>query len=193
MRRIVIWIAAAALLLLPAAAAEEIVVEARDNVFVPAEITVGPRAEVVFPNTGRAPHTATAKDRRTFDTGNINPGETKSIRAPARQGTYDYVCIYHESLGMVGKVIVRVGGTGPASPAPAPASPPAAAAAPSPATPAAAAPAAPSPATPAASPAGGTVALGPEQRHLGPLVFAAIGILVAMAIAGASLAGERRR
>ena len=106
--------------------------ELRDNVFVPDQMTVKVGDSIEFRNTGQLPHTATARDN-SFDTGELNAGQSRSITF-RRAGNFPIVCIYHDSLGMVGRIVVEA------------ASGPVGAATPSPASPAPA-----SPATPAAS------------------------------------------
>ena len=105
--------------------------------FTPPEVAVSVGQSVTWKNAGSIPHTATATGGQ-FDTGNLAPGESKTITM-ATAGTFAYQCTPHP--WMKGTVIVQ------AAAAPAAAAP---AAAPAPAAPAAAAPAA---AAPAAQPA----------------------------------------
>ncbi|MGH2709050.1 MAG: cupredoxin domain-containing protein, partial [Actinomycetota bacterium] len=95
---------AAALGVTGAALAEEKVVETRDNVFAPPEVTVRVGDSVSFKNTGQLPHTATADDG-SWDTGNLDAGESKSITFE-KEGTLSYNCLYHKPLGMVGTLVV---------------------------------------------------------------------------------------
>jgi plastocyanin len=106
-------------------------------VFTPPELTVSAGESVTWTNTGAIAHTATAAGG-AFDTGNVEPGESKSVTL-ATAGTYAYTCTPHP--WMRGTITVTAGAA-----APAPAAPPAAA--PAPAAPPAAAP----PAAPAAQP-----------------------------------------
>lgn len=100
-----------------AVAQEQKVVEARDdNTFAPSTINVNVGDTVTFRNTGALPHTATAKDR-SFDTGNLNAGESKPVTF-TKAGTFDLVCIYHEAQGMVAKLVVQEAGGGTGSPSP---------------------------------------------------------------------------
>jgi plastocyanin len=96
-------------------------VEAQDNKFSPANFTVAAGDKVVFKNTGQAPHTATAKDG-SFDTGNLDPGESKSVTVAAA-GTIKFVCKYHETIGMTGTITASGQGAAAApatSPSPSP-------------------------------------------------------------------------
>jgi len=108
-----------------ALAQETHAVETRDNVFAPAVINIQSGDSITFRNTGIAIHTATVKDG-TFATGNINPGESKTVTVSAT-GTINYVCIYHETLGMVGQVVSSGGVAAPVSPSPSPSPSPTAA------------------------------------------------------------------
>ena len=93
---------------LPVSAASS-TVEAQDNKFAPVTISAAAGDTLVFKNTGQAPHTATAKDG-SFDTGNINPGESKTVTLSGA-GAVKYVCKYHETIGMVGTVNIAAGGS----------------------------------------------------------------------------------
>jgi plastocyanin len=87
-------------------------------VFVPATITIKTGDKVTFKNTGKAPHTATADDG-SWDSKNLNPGDSFTSPAFTQPGTVTYKCTYHASLGMVGKIIVTGAATGPAATGPA--------------------------------------------------------------------------
>lgn len=158
-------------------AAKDERVEAKDNVFAPGAITVDEGDTVTFVNTGQLPHTATAKDK-SWDTGNLDPGQSKSITI-GNPGTIEYACLYHEGLGMVGKITV-VGG-GPARPV----------------SPAPAAPASPSPqaqASPEASPTG-VLAEPPDPNATVPIglrVFPFLAVALVVLFVGAAAAGYIR-
>lgn len=79
-------------------------VEAQDNVFLPDTISVNVGDTVVFDNTGDLPHTAEASDG-SWDSGNLDPGQTFSVTFE-EPGTVDYICAYHEVVGMVGTIEV---------------------------------------------------------------------------------------
>jgi plastocyanin len=94
-----------------------------DNTFAPPTLTIRAGDRITFRNVGNLPHTATAKDG-SFDTGNLNAGQSRTVRV-TKSGTIDYVCTYHETLGMVGNVVVE--GTAAPEPSPSPSPEPAAA------------------------------------------------------------------
>jgi plastocyanin len=108
-----------------ALAQETHAVETRDNVFEPAVINIQSGDSITFRNTGIALHNATAKNG-TFATGDINPGQSRTVTVRAT-GTVDFVCTYHEALGMVGQVISGAGAAAPVSPSPSPSPSPTAA------------------------------------------------------------------
>jgi plastocyanin len=118
------------MLLTPTAIAQEtVVVETRDNVFAPAEITIKAGDSIEFRNTGLAPHTAEDKDG-SFNSGNLNSGQSATIRFD-NEGTFQLICIYHETVGMTGRIAVSgAGGSSAASATPSPTPSPTEAAAP---------------------------------------------------------------
>jgi plastocyanin len=87
-----------------ALAQDELRVEAQDNVFLPDTISVKVGDTVVFDNTGDLPHTTEASDG-SWDSGNLDPGQTFSVTFE-EPGTVDYICVYHEVVGMVGTIEV---------------------------------------------------------------------------------------
>lgn len=111
----------AAFPILPVFAQQTHEVETQDNVFTPEGVTIKAGETITFVNTGNLPHTATARDN-SWDTGNINSGESRSITFQTA-GTIDYYCKYHEALGMVGTIVVEQAGAPAASPSPATPSP----------------------------------------------------------------------
>jgi plastocyanin len=109
-------------------------------VFEPAEITVSPGDTLVWVNRGNVGHSVTAYEdgipedatyfasgefdseraaRRAYEPGSVVagdiPGERRYEHTFETEGTYEYFCIPHESLGMVGTVTVVPGGA-PAEP-----------------------------------------------------------------------------
>ncbi len=77
-----------------------------DNSFNPSTITVtlsGGSVTVTWKNNGNLVHTATS-DTGIFNTGDISPGQSKSITFTAT-GTYPYHCVHH--AGMNGTVVVQ--------------------------------------------------------------------------------------
>jgi hypothetical protein len=88
--------------LLPLAAPSGTTVQAVDNAFRPATVTVAPGDTVTWHNSGSAPHDVTAA---AFKSGNLDPGKSFTWTATAA-GRYSYVCRYHQSVGMTGTVVV---------------------------------------------------------------------------------------
>src|SRR6266700_759933 len=72
-----------------------------DHAFSPSPVTVPPGSTIIFKNISQIPHTATGTK---FDTGNIDPGQSKSLKL-TKPGTYQYDCTYHPN--MVGTIIVQ--------------------------------------------------------------------------------------
>jgi uncharacterized cupredoxin-like copper-binding protein len=86
-----------------------------DNFFEPANITVEPGTTVTWVQSGDNPHTTTSYDGM-WDSGMIEGGTDGTFSFTFEEpGTYDYFCIPHESMGMIGSVTVT-GGTATASP-----------------------------------------------------------------------------
>ena len=83
-------------------------------VFVPDTITIKTGDTVTFKNAGKVPHTATA-DGGSWDSHNLNAGDSFTTPAFTQPGTVTYKCTYHASLGMTGKIIVTGAATGPAA------------------------------------------------------------------------------
>ena len=76
------------------------------NFFAPANITVEPGTTVTWVQSGDNPHTTTSYDG-LWDSGMIEGGSGGSFSFTFDEaGTYDYYCIPHEQLGMVGTVTV---------------------------------------------------------------------------------------
>ncbi len=120
MRRLRAGLAAAGLVSLalsvPASAAT-IQASMKDNVFLPAEITIAPGDTITWTNDGRSPHNVTAGDRSRAS-GTIEPGATASMTFPTAQ-TFFFYCDFHATgtgNGMSG--VVRVGSGGPVIGAP---------------------------------------------------------------------------
>ena len=81
----------------------------KDFEFMPKEVKVKAGATVTWTNAGTTAHSATAIDR-TFNTRNLQPGETKSV-AFSTPGTFVYHCVFHgnpdDKSGMIGTVVVE--------------------------------------------------------------------------------------
>jgi plastocyanin len=88
-----------------------LVVGGTDNRFHPANFVVDPgaagRYEITFtvPSDGEA-HTVES-DPVPFDSGRVEPGQTRRFGFRGEPGTYDVYCRYHREQGMVGKVTLR--------------------------------------------------------------------------------------
>ena len=77
--------------------------------FMPATFTVAPGAKIIVTNHDSVTHTFTAlpgtSPQGTFSSGNIAPGETVTVIAPDKLGSYKYYCDIHNY--MVGSFTVR--------------------------------------------------------------------------------------
>jgi plastocyanin len=94
---------------------QEVTVRMEDNFFDPANITVEPGTTVTWVQSGNNPHTTTSYDG-LWDSGMIEGGSGGTFSFTFEEpGTFDYFCIPHEDLGMVGSVTVT-GGTATTSP-----------------------------------------------------------------------------
>jgi plastocyanin len=79
--------------------------------FTPSVVRAHPGViEFVFRNTGSTPHDARVQSTASEplgDTGNLNGGQSATVRVTVTApGTYPFPCLYHESSGMVGQLIV---------------------------------------------------------------------------------------
>jgi LPXTG-motif cell wall-anchored protein len=153
-------------------AAETKNVSAKDFEFAPKTITINVGDTIVWTNDGPAPHTVSADEADSFESGNMDKGATFS-EIFDEAGTFAYYCKYHGAkggTGMAGSVVVVEAAA--AAPTEAPAAPTAAPAAPT-AAPAAptAAPAA-APAAPAAAEPSGSVDVGDQAISNGSITVA---------------------
>jgi len=109
------------------AAAQETTIDMNDNLeFVPAEAQVDPGTTVTWENVGSIEHSVTAYEdeipdeaeyfasgdfdsessaRDAYPDGSIG-GDGTYEHTFETTGTYDYFCIPHKSLGMVGRIVV---------------------------------------------------------------------------------------
>jgi plastocyanin len=71
--------------------------------FSPSSTTVAPGTTVTVTNKDQVAHTLTAT-RGGFNTGDIQPGQSKTFSAPNTPGTYPYMCSIHQY--MTGMLIV---------------------------------------------------------------------------------------
>jgi plastocyanin len=74
--------------------------------FSPATLTVRPGARIDVTNEDSAPHTVTADDGQSFDSGTLQQGGSKTITAP-RTGRYPFHCTVHPF--MKGQLVVGSG------------------------------------------------------------------------------------
>jgi plastocyanin len=85
---------------------QEVTVRMEDNFFDQANITVEPGTTVTWVQSGNNPHTTTSYDG-LWDSGIIEGGSGGTFSYTFEEpGRYDYFCIPHESMGMVGSVTV---------------------------------------------------------------------------------------
>ena len=92
----------------PAASAKEsgdvVKVTMMNIKFVPEAITAKVGQRIVWKNTdGQVPHTVTATDGATFDSGKLDAGATFEY-TPTKAGKIDYVCTIHQ--GQTGTITV---------------------------------------------------------------------------------------
>ena len=86
-----------------------VMVRMEDNFFDPANIPIEPGTTVTWVQSGNNPHTTTSYDG-LWNSGFIGGGSGGTFSFTFEEpGTYDYFCIPHESVGMVGGVTVTVG------------------------------------------------------------------------------------
>ena len=85
---------------------QEVTVRMEDNFFNQANITVQPGTTVTWVQSGNNPHTTTSYDG-LWDSGIIEGGSGGTFSYTFEEpGRYDYFCIPHESMGMIGSVTV---------------------------------------------------------------------------------------
>ena len=90
----------------PSDAARQTSVSVVDFAFQPGQASVAPGGKVTWKNGGDAPHTATFDDV-ALDTGTILPGNSGSLPAPDKPGSYSYRCAIHP--GRMRGVLVVLG------------------------------------------------------------------------------------
>jgi plastocyanin len=69
----------------------------KDFKFMPSALTVQHGASVTVTNDDSAPHTVTADDGHSFDTGTLDQGSSKTISV-TKPGTYPYHCSIHSFM-----------------------------------------------------------------------------------------------
>ncbi len=87
----------------------EVTLSAVDNEFQPTDLTVpgGGEVTVEFTNNGETVHTFTSEELG-FDTGNVEPGDSKTVTFTAPDADTEFVCTLHAgSDDMVGTVVAE--------------------------------------------------------------------------------------
>jgi plastocyanin len=78
----------------------------KNFMFSPMTLTVSPGTVVTVRNEDSVTHTLTDKtDPKLFGTGDVGPGQVKTFKAPAKAGSYAFLCTIHQY--MTGTVVVR--------------------------------------------------------------------------------------
>ncbi len=78
----------------------------KNFMFSPATLSVSPGTVVTVHNEDSVTHTVTDKaDPKLFSTGDVGPGQVKTFKAPAKAGSYPYICTIHQY--MTGTLVVR--------------------------------------------------------------------------------------
>lgn len=74
-----------------------VTVTIKNYMFMPMSFTVSPGAKITVTNEDGVAHTLTAASggKASFDTGNIDAKQTKTVTAPSAPGTYKYDCTIH--------------------------------------------------------------------------------------------------
>jgi plastocyanin len=65
--------------------------------FHPSSVTVAPGATVTVTNKDQVAHTVTSSSGG-FNTGNVDPGQSKTFTAPNKPGSYPYICSIHQYM-----------------------------------------------------------------------------------------------
>jgi plastocyanin len=68
-----------------------------DFTFTPTAMTVHAGDTIVWTNGDSVPHTATARDGKSFDTGTIDPNATGKV-VFLKPGHYEYYCTVHPDM-----------------------------------------------------------------------------------------------
>lgn len=80
------------------------VVRIENMMFSPGVVKIRRGERVTFENHDLVPHTATAKEKKLFDSGIVKAGETWSF-TPAKESTIAYACTFHPT--MEGSIVVE--------------------------------------------------------------------------------------
>jgi len=87
----------------------QVTLSAIDNEFEPTDLTVpgGGEVTVEFTNDGETVHTFTSEELG-FDSGGVEPGDSKTVTFMAPDGDTEFVCTIHaQSDDMVGTIVVE--------------------------------------------------------------------------------------
>jgi plastocyanin len=77
--------------------ADTVQVAITDYSFSPENVTVHSGDTIVWTNGDSVPHTATARDGKSFDTGAIDPSASAKV-VFSKPGHYDYYCTVHPEM-----------------------------------------------------------------------------------------------
>jgi plastocyanin len=89
------------------AAAKTITVTMKSLSYDPKKLEIGVGDSVVWSNKAFAAHTATSDDDgKTFDTGNVEPGESSKALKFEKAGEFKYHCLVHGKT-MSGIIVVK--------------------------------------------------------------------------------------
>jgi plastocyanin len=69
----------------------------KNFMFSPMDVTVSPGATVTVVNKDSVAHTVTGSSGG-FNTGDVQPGQSKTFTAPDKPGTYPYICSIHQYM-----------------------------------------------------------------------------------------------
>jgi plastocyanin len=78
----------------------------KNFMFSPASLNVAPGTVVTVRNEDSVTHTVTDKaDPTLFGTGDVAAGQSKTFKAPAKPGSYAFICMIHQYMS--GTLVVR--------------------------------------------------------------------------------------
>jgi plastocyanin len=88
--------------------AKPITIKMKSLSFEPKKLEIRAGDSVIWTNESRTTHTATSDDdRKTFDTGDVKPGQSSKALTFDREGEFKYHCKVH-GKSMSGTIIVKV-------------------------------------------------------------------------------------
>jgi plastocyanin len=80
-------------------------VEMFDDRFAPKDAEVFVGDTLIFVNKGKATHAAISDDKKSFDTGDVKPGERSKAIKFDKEATISYACPHDKK--MTGKIVVK--------------------------------------------------------------------------------------